>query len=183
MPSVLIPLASGFEELEAITLIDLLRRAGIEVVTAGLEPGEVRASHGTLHVPDTDLDSALTREYDMIVLPGGLPGSDHLAGDSRVVALVKKMSAAGQFTAAICAAPRVFVKAGILTGKRITAYPGCIDPKTLPKTTFLSDAVVRDGKIITSRGPGTAMDFALVLIEALTNFAIRKRVEADLYRH
>ncbi|CAK0741684.1 protein deglycase [Gammaproteobacteria bacterium] len=182
MPSVLIPLASGFEELEAITLIDLLRRAGIEVLTAGLAPGEVRASHGTVHVPDIDLDSALTREYDMVVLPGGLPGSDHLAEDPRVVALVKKMSAAGQFTAAICAAPRVLVKAGILAGKRITAYPGCIDPKTLPKITLLSEAVVRDGTVITSRGPGTAMDFALTLIEALTNFAVRKQVEEDLYR-
>ena len=181
-PLVLVPLAPGFEELEAITIIDLLRRANIEVVSAGLAPGPVRASRGTIHLPDTDLDTALSREYDMVVLPGGLPGSDHLAQDPRVTHLIQRMASSGRFTAAICAAPKVLVSAGILANKRVTAYPGVLESLPLTNTTLVNAPVVRDGHIITSRGPGTAMDFALTLIEALTNAATRQQVEVDLQR-
>ncbi len=181
-PTVLIPLATGFEELEAITLIDLLRRAGITVVSAGLSPGPVQASRGTIHLPDTDLDQALNREYDMVVLPGGLPGSDHLAQDPRIIQLLQQTAQAGRYTAAICAAPKVLAAAGLLAGRRATAYPGVLEALQLPTTTRDSAAVVVDERVITSRGPGTAMDFALTLIERLMGESTRQEVETGLTR-
>lgn len=182
MTSVLVPLAQGCEELEAVTVIDLLRRAGIEVITAGLDAGPVRASRGTRLLPDMSLDEAVRRDYDMIVLPGGLPGADHLRDDARILALLRRMAAAGCYTAAICAAPKVLAAAGLLDGRRVTAYPGTLDGLAVPQVTLSRDAVVRDGPVITSRGPGTAMDFALVLIEALAGREARERVEAGLER-
>lgn len=182
MATVLIPLAAGCEELEAVTLIDLLRRAGIEVVTAGLRSGPVRASRGTVLVPDTTLDEALARDYDMVVLPGGQPGATHLEQDVRVRDLLQRMAASGKFLAAICAAPRVLARAGLLDGKRATAFPGTLDAASFPAIRIDTRAVVRDGKILTSRGPGTAMDFALALIEALCGEDQRRAVETPLQR-
>lgn len=182
MAKVLVPLAEGCEELEAVTIIDLLRRAGIEVVTAGLKPGIVKASRGTQLVPDTTLDAVLEHEFDMIVLPGGMPGATHLKGDPRIITLLKKMAGEGKYTAAICAAPTVLAEAGLLKGKKATSYPGFLDKMALPDTHYLTDAVVRDGKVLTSRGPGTAMDFALALIEALSGRDTRNQVEAGLVR-
>lgn len=182
MASVLIPVADGSEELEAVTLIDLLRRAGIEVVVAGLKEGPVTCSRGTVLVPDTTLDEVLDRDFDMIVLPGGLPGADHLDQDPRVHALLRRMAEAGRFTAAICAAPKVLANAGLLEGRQATSYPGVIDGMDLPATRVLAEPVVQDGKVITSRGPGTAMDFALALIEQLAGAEKRRDVEAPLMR-
>ena len=107
MARVLVPLAPGCEELEAVTVIDLLRRAGIEVVTAGLDDLPVRASRGTVLVPDVSLDEALRKKYDMIVLPGGLPGADHLNNDPRIHRVLKRMADGKGYIGAICAAPRV----------------------------------------------------------------------------
>lgn len=180
MARVLIPLADGCEELEAVTVIDLLRRAGIEVTVAGLKPGTVQASRGVQLVPDTTLDVALQHDYDMVVLPGGLPGATHLREDPRIIALLQKMAAAGRYTAAICAAPRVLAEAGVLQGKQATCYPGTLDG--LSGISVSSAPVVRDGKVLTSRGPGTAMDFALALIEALVGAEKRREVEAGLVR-
>lgn len=182
MSRVLVPLAAGCEELEAVTIIDLLRRAGIEVITAGLQPGIVQASRGTQLVPDTTLDSVLRDEFDMIVLPGGMPGAQHLKEDPRIISLLKKMAEQGKYTAAICAAPAVLAEAGLLAGRRATSYPGFLDKLDVPGMAYLKDAVVADGKILTSRGPGTAMDFALALIEALAGRARREEVEAGLVR-
>jgi 4-methyl-5(b-hydroxyethyl)-thiazole monophosphate biosynthesis len=182
MASVLVPLAQGCEELEAVTVIDLLRRAGIEVITAGLDERPVRASRNTRLLPDMTLDDAVRRDYDMIVLPGGLPGADHLRDDARILALLRRTAAAGRFTAAICAAPKVLAAAGLLEGRNVTSYPGALDGLAVPRMTLLRDAVVRDGPIITSRGPGTAMDFALELIEVLAGRETRERVEAGLQR-
>jgi len=182
MASVLVPLAQGCEELEAVTIVDLLRRAGIEVITAGLDKQSVRASRGVVLVPDVSLDTALEREYDMVVLPGGLPGADHLKDDSRIIDLLKKMAVAGKYTAAICAAPRVLAHAGLLGGRRATSYPGTLEPDALQTLDYLEQAVVVDGKVITSRGPGTAMDFALELIETLVGREKRAVVEAGLLR-
>ncbi|MCK9530929.1 MAG: DJ-1/PfpI family protein, partial [Gammaproteobacteria bacterium] len=117
MARVLVPLAPGCEELEAVTVIDLLRRAGIEVLSAGLEDGPVTASRGVVLVPDTTLDAALRQDFDMVVLPGGGPGSDRLNDDPRVVSLLKRMADAGRYTAAICAAPKVLATAGLLEGR------------------------------------------------------------------
>lgn len=181
MSKVLVPLAEGCEELEAVTIIDLLRRAGIEVVVAGLQSGTVTASGGVVLQPDTTLDTALEQEYDMVVLPGGGPGSDRLNKDDRIRDLLRHMANSKKFTAAICAAPKVLVNAGVLNDKTATCYPGVMDSQTLPGLDT-KQAVVQDGKVITSRGPGTAMDFALTLIENLVGKAKRDEVEAGLVR-
>jgi 4-methyl-5(b-hydroxyethyl)-thiazole monophosphate biosynthesis len=160
--------------------VDLLRRAGIGVVTAGLDEKPVRASRGTVLVPDTTLNQALKQKYDMVVLPGGLPGADHLNEDLRIRGLLKEMSETGRYTAAICAAPKVFASAGLLEGKRVTSFPGVLDD--FDGFDYQTDAVVQDGKVITSRGPGTAMDFALTLIENLVGKDKRDEVEAALQR-
>ncbi len=183
MPKVLVPLAQGCEELEAVTIIDLLRRAKIDVTTAGLDKQTVTASRGVKLVPDTDLDNALKQEYDMIVLPGGLPGADHLDNDPRIKSLLQKMAADQKYTTAICAAPKILANAGVLDGKKATSYPGFLDDLDLPNTKISKDAVVVDGKVITSRGPGTAMDFALTLIEHLLGKQKRNEVEAGLVRN
>lgn len=182
MARVLIPLANGCEELEAVTIIDLLRRAEIEVVTAGLEQGPVTASRGVVLIPDADLDDVLGEKFDMLVLPGGLPGADNLNEDKRIHRLLQRMAEAGQITAAICAAPKVLATAGLLEGKRATFYPGSIDSSKLTGTELSDNPVVSDGNVITSRGPGTAMDFALEIIECLAGAAKREAVEKPLLR-
>lgn len=181
-PHVLVPLAQGCEELEAITIIDLLRRAGIEVTSAGLDVGSITASRGVKLIPDTDLESALKNNYDMIVLPGGLPGADYLDNDERIKSVIKKMVSDDKYIAAICAAPKVLANAGLLNGKKATSYPGFLNGLDLPDTTISDEAIVKDGKIITSRGPGTAMDFALELIEILSGKDKRNEVETALVR-
>ncbi|MFB3099917.1 MAG: DJ-1 family glyoxalase III [Gammaproteobacteria bacterium] len=183
VPRVLVPLAQGCEELEAVTIIDLLRRAGIEVTSAGLGAGNVTASRGVTLIPDTDLESALKSNYDMIVLPGGLPGADHLDNDERIRSILKKMANDNKYTAAICAAPKVLANAGVLAGKTVASYPGLLDKLGLSDTTLSHEAVVRDGKVITSRGPGTAIDFALELIEVLSGEEKRHEVETALVRY
>lgn len=180
MASVLVPLAQGCEELEATTIVDLLRRAGIGVVTAGLDDKPVRASRGMVLLPDTTLDEALKQQYDMVVLPGGQPGADQLNSDPRIRNLLSNMAAGGRFTAAICAAPKVLASAGLLEGRKVTSFPGVLDG--LEGFEYLADPVVRDGKVVTSRGPGTAMDFTLTLIEILAGKEKRDQVEAALQR-
>jgi 4-methyl-5(b-hydroxyethyl)-thiazole monophosphate biosynthesis len=182
MARVLVPLANGCEELEAVTVIDLLRRAGIEVVTAGLEDGPVTASRGVVLIPDTDLGQVLEDDFDMVVLPGGLPGADHLDADPRIHSLLQRMAEQERYTAAICAAPKVLLNAGLLDGREATAYPGVIDGLMTENSRLLADAVVTDGKVVTSRGPGTAMDFALTLIERLLGADKREEVETPLMR-
>jgi len=182
LASVLVPLAQGCEELEAVTIIDLLVRAGVEVVTAGLEGGPVTASRGVVLLPQMTLEQALERDYDMVVLPGGMPGATNLENDLRLRELLRTMAANGKFTAAICAAPRALASAGVLSGKRATSYPGHLDKMDLPDVEYRQEAVVQDGKVITSRGPGTAMDFALHLVEQLVGREKRDEVEAALLR-
>jgi protein deglycase len=180
MPTVLVPLAQGCEEIEAITVIDILRRAGITVVSAGLDAQPVRASRGTVLIADTTLESALKQPFDMVVLPGGQPGSNNLKADARILSLLNNMVREDKFIAAICAAPSVLAAAGLLDGKRATSFPGALD--AFPKVQQQTAAVAEDGKFITSRGPGTAMDFALTLVERLAGIAKRKEVEAGLVR-
>jgi protein deglycase len=182
MSRVLVPLAEGFEEIEAVTVIDLLRRAGIEVLVAGLSAGPVTGSHGITLEPDVALQDVLEETFDMVALPGGMPGAKHLAEDSRLCALLQRMAADDRYIAAICAAPGVLAKAGLLAGKRATSFPGFLSPESAPLTQVLEEAVVEDGKVITSRGPGTAMDFALALIQRLEGANLRREVEARLQR-
>jgi 4-methyl-5(b-hydroxyethyl)-thiazole monophosphate biosynthesis len=182
MTRVLVPLAEGFEDLEAITIVDLLRRAQIDVVTAGLKPGPVRGSRGTVVIPDTDLDQALQEQFDMMVLPGGQPGATNLQKDERIRMRLQEMVADNRLTAAICAAPAVLAAAGLLDGRKATSFPGAIDPEKYPNVHLDKEPVVRDGNIITSRGPGTAMDFSLSLIEILSGRKTRDTVESALQR-
>jgi len=180
MHKVLVLLAQGCEEIEAVTIIDILRRAGVEVTSAGLDDLPVLASRGVVLLPDTTLDLAQHQEFDMIVLPGGQPGTDNLKADKRLIALLRQMTQRGKYVAAICAAPSVLAAAGLLDGRKATCYPTCLDD--FPKVNLQTAAVVEDGNIITSRGPGTAMDFALALVERLAGKAKRQEVEAALVR-
>jgi protein deglycase len=182
MSRALVPLAEGFEEIEAVTIIDLLRRAGVEVVTAGLAPGPATGSHGISVAPDAELGAVLEQGFDAVVLPGGMPGAANLAADARLLALLRRTADSGSLTAAICAAPSVLAQAGLLKGKRATSFPGFLTPESAPGTILSEDPVVSDGEVITSRGPGTAMDFALALIEHLEGVAVRRSVEARLQR-
>ena len=180
MPSVLLPLAQGSEDLEAITVLNILRRADIEAISASLDGQSIRGSRGTLIVPDTSLDAALQRDFDMVVLPGGQPGTNNLKADARIIKLVQDMANKGRYVCAICAAPSILATAGLLDGKRATSYPGALS--AFPLVSLQSQAVVEDGKFITSRGPGTAMDFALTLVERLSGKSKRDEVEARLVR-
>ncbi|MEW8145305.1 MAG: DJ-1 family glyoxalase III [Candidatus Thiodiazotropha endolucinida] len=182
MARVLVPLAEGCEELEAITITDLLTRAGIEVVTAGLKTGPVKASRGITLMPDTTLDAVMDQAFDMMVLPGGLPGADNLDADPRIHEMLKRLNQQGKFTAAICAAPKVLAGAGLLQGRRATSYPGVLDNMDLPQVDVQLERVISDDRVITSRGPGTAMDFALELIEQLSGRETRDQVEQGLVR-
>jgi 4-methyl-5(b-hydroxyethyl)-thiazole monophosphate biosynthesis len=183
MTRVLVPLAQGCEELEAVTVIDLLRRGGIEVVTTGLDTQPVTASRGTVLIPDKILDDVLEQEFDMVVLPGGAVGADNLNADNRIHTLLKRISEGGKYIAAICAAPKVLATAGLLENRKATGYPGVLEDLNLLHTDLTTtNAVLIDGKIITSRGPGTAMDFALALIEILLGAEARTNVETPLQR-
>ncbi|HES75604.1 MAG TPA: DJ-1/PfpI family protein [bacterium] len=182
MPRVLIPLAPGFEELEAVSLINILRRAGIEVVTAGLHPGVVCASRGTVMVPDALLEQVMDEAFDLVVLPGGLPGADNLRDDPRVIHLLQRTYAEGRLVGAICAAPKVLAQAGLLVGRRVAHYPGAMSAEALDGVVDSAAAIEMDERVFTSRGPGTAMDFALALVETLVGEKKRHEVEKALVR-
>ena len=162
----IILLAEGFEEIEAVTCIDLLRRAGIDVTVAGLSDIRVKASRGTNILADKKLDEAGS-DFDACILPGGMPGAANLAGSTKVKNLIQKMNSEGKLIAAICASPAiVLAPMGILKNKTTTCYPGMQD--TFGKdTTYKEENVIVDGNIITSRGPATAMEFALAIVEKL----------------
>ncbi|MBN1533702.1 MAG: DJ-1/PfpI family protein [Spirochaetes bacterium] len=162
---VLVPLASGFEEIEAITIVDILRRASIDVTTASLEEGPVTGSHGISVIPDTGLTGLDISGFSLIVLPGGMPGSANLKANDRILEAVRRIHDAGGSVAAICAAPIVLAAAGVLRGKRATCYPGY--EKELTGATAVDEPVTVDGRIITGRGAGCAIPFALRLVEII----------------
>ena len=182
MPTVLIPLAEGCEELEAVTVIDILRRAGINVIAASLGSLHITASRGTRLTADQPLEKVLSDEFDMVILPGGLPGAEHLNTDPRIHTLLQRIYHQGGAVAAICAAPMVFAHSGLAKGKTITCYPGALKPEEWPDIVINNDPIVIDGTMITSRGPGTALDFALTLVEYLSGKTTRNQVEAALVR-
>ncbi len=182
MTRVLVPLAQGCEELEAITITDLMVRAGIEVITAGLDDSPVTASRGTVIIPKTSIDKVVSEKFDMIVLPGGLPGADHLRDNIQVQQLIKQHAENGSYIGAICAAPKALAQAGLLENKIATSYPGVLSALNLQNTRVSNSAIEIDGKIITSRGPGTAMDFTLELIQLLEGKQKRDEVEKGLVR-
>lgn len=174
---VLIPLADGVEELEAVTLIDVLRRGGIEVTSAALgEDRVVHGSRGVTLVADALWSALATEDFDAIVLPGGGKGTENLAADRRIVETVRAFDEAGKFVAALCAAPIVLAQAGILKDRKATCYPSCA--KDLGAS-YDDAPVIADGNVITSQGPGTAMLFALVLIQHFTGDEALVRKVAD----
>ena len=126
MSHVLVPLAQGCEELEAITITDLLVRAGIKVTTCGLDDQPVLASRGTTIIPDTSINKVMDMSFDLIVLPGGLPGADHLRDDTQMQTLIKKQDTENKYIAAICAAPKALAAAGVLQGRTATSFPGVL---------------------------------------------------------
>ena len=165
MKKVLIPIASGFEEIEAITVTDILRRAGAKVTIAATTEGTIKGSRGIKIQPDALLDSVMEIEFDLICLPGGQPGTDNLKNDSRILNLLVKMFEQEKWIAAICAAPIVLKKADIIKNHFLTSHPSV--KSEFNSKNYLFDRVVVDEKLITSQSPGTAMEFALKLVEIL----------------
>jgi 4-methyl-5(b-hydroxyethyl)-thiazole monophosphate biosynthesis len=164
MPTVLVPLADGFEEIEAFAPVDLLRRADVEVAVASLSShGSATGRNGITAQADMTLTEAMSADYDLLFLPGG-PGTKLLRADARVQELVLKQHAAGRWLAAICAAPTVLHDAGLLAGRRYTAHFSVA--AELPHI-LAGERIVTDGKITTSRGAGTAVEFGLHLVTLL----------------
>src|SRR5512145_1446593 len=168
MAKALVFLAEGFEEIEAVTVVDVLRRADVQVDTAALSHKRVQGAHGIAIEAEVLLDDVVAigkgeQPYDALILPGGMPGARHLRDDARVKTLIAQQHQSGRIVAAICAAPIALEAAGILRGKAATSYPGY----ALESADYREDRVVIDGNIVTSRGPGTALEFALTLVEQL----------------
>lgn len=175
MKTALLLLADGFEEIEAVTIIDVLRRGNVAVTTASLAGKHVRGSHDISIESDTLFERIAIENFDALVLPGG-PAAKTLREDARAQDAIKRAAAAGKLVAAVCAAPTALETAGVLKGRRATAYPG----SQLPSATFVEERVVEDGNIVTSRGPGTTMAFALKLVERLRGAAAAKTTSERL---
>jgi len=165
MPKVAMILADGFEEVEAMAIVDVLRRAGIETVMAGLHDGPITGSRKVRVLSDALIDAVRSDDFDMLVLPGGQPGTDNMNADGRVADLIRDFSRKNKLIGAICAAPMVLAEAGVLQGKHATSYPSCRD--RVHGALYEEKTVVTDGNILTSRGPGTALHFSLALVERL----------------
>jgi len=176
MSKVAVMLAEGFEEGEALTIVDILRRANIECHTVSTAGEKVSGCHDIVVKADSIISDDV-KEYDMVVLPGGLPGATNLRDDDRVIKLLKEMNQAGKFVCAMCAAPIVLGKAGVLEGKNFTAYVG-YDEKIETTGSFKEDSVVVDGNLVTSRGPATAYAFAYKLVDVLggDSLAVKNRM-------
>jgi 4-methyl-5(b-hydroxyethyl)-thiazole monophosphate biosynthesis len=167
MKKVLVPLAPGFEEIEAITVIDILRRAGVDVVVAGTQSGPIEASRKTRHIPDCTLDDIHAEDFDMIVLPGGQPGTTNLRHDARIRQIIETLQANNRRIAAICAAPSVLSAYGVLKGRAATSHPSVRAEVAAGAREISEQRVVIDGPVVTSQAAGTAMEFAFTLVEIL----------------
>jgi protein deglycase len=176
MKTVLVTLAPGFEEIETITVVDILRRAGARVTLAATVNGVLEGSRGIKVAPDAMLEAVIDKEFDLICLPGGQPGTDNLNNDPRIEKLLQKMQSQGKYIAAICASPIVLQKAGILKNRSMTCHPSVQSQFD----SYLDDRVVIDGNLITSQSPGTAMEFALKLVEILFGVERMKKVNAGV---
>lgn len=177
MKTVLVTLAPGFEEIETITVVDILRRAGARVTLAATVTGVLEGSRGIKVAPDEMLEAVMDKEFDLICLPGGQPGTDNLKNDPRIEKLLQKIQSQGKYIAAICAAPTILLKAGILKDRSMTCHPSVQSQFD----EYLDKRVVIDGKVITSQSPGTAMEFALKLVEILFGIERMKKVNAVIF--
>ena len=179
MSRVLIPLADGFEEMEGIILIDVLRRGGVEVVTAGLHTGSITASRQTKHMADVVLKDVKNESFDMILLPGGGPGAKNLEADMDLKEILLKMHSEKKKIGAICAAPNVLRNHGIIRGDDpYTQFPGSEAGGVGGR--YVKERIVRTGNITTSVGPGSAFEFALDILEQLEGRDVRNKVEGSL---
>ena len=165
MSKIVIPISNGFEEIEAISIIDICRRANIEVVIAGVEALETIGAHNIKVTADCKIEDVKEDDFDLIVLPGGLPNAFTLADNEHVQRLLKEFKTGDKYIAAICAAPYALHKAEVLN-KNYTCYPS-FEQKIVPENYISNQNVVKDGKVITSRGPATAMEFALEIVKLL----------------
>ena len=173
-------LANGFEELEALAPIDILRRAGVKVEVVGVDSENIVSAHKVKFTADTTVDKILLDDnVDMIVLPGGMPGVTYLGNHEGLTDLLVKFAEEGKEIAAICAAPSVLGKLGIVKGKKATIYPG-MEEKLEGADVVVDQEVVTDGNITTSRGAGTAIPFALRLIEILNGEEMAKSVSRGI---
>lgn len=172
-------LANGFEETEAIAPVDILRRSELDVVTVGIGEDVVVSSHGIAVIPDiTEVEFVPTDDIDMIVLPGGMPGTLNLEKSRTVQDAIDFCIANDKYIAAICAAPSILGRKGLLDGKKATCFPGF--EQFLVGAEYTGEGVVQDGKIITAKGAGVAIDFGLKLSEILTTEANAKKIRASL---
>ena len=163
-------LADGFEDIEGLTVVDLLRRAGIDIKTVSIkETTRIQTSHGITMLTDAIFAETDFADADMLVLPGGMPGTKYLAGYKPLIDLLTDFNNKGKKIAAICAAPSVFSGLGFLKGRKATSYPSFMEVLSKDGAVTSEDSVVVDGNITTSRGLGTAVDFALSLISQLEN--------------
>ena len=165
MKNVLIPLAPGFEEIETITVVDILRRSGARVSIAGLVEGVIKGSRGVKLLADESINNINSEKFDSMILHGGQPGTDNLKKNSKVTTLLKKMESKKKLIGAICAAPIILEENGLLRKRKRTSHPSV--KETLLGDLYMEDRVVVDHNIITSRSPGTAMEFAFKLVEIL----------------
>ena len=167
MKKVAVFLAEGFEEGEALFVVDVLRRAEFQCNLVSINEEMVKGAHGIMVLADKIISDEI-KEYDMIVLPGGLPGATNLRDDERVIELVKYFDKAPKkFVAAICAAPMILEKAGIIKGRTVTSYPGEEYTTLLKDANYVEDIVVVDDHLITSRGPASVLPFAYTLVDVL----------------
>lgn len=169
MIKALVPLAEGSEEMEAVVTIDVLRRAGWKVTAVGLQPGAVVCSHGVRLEPDAAWEDVDPGSFDLLAIPGGGRGVANLRRDMRVLGAVREFHARGAWLAAICAGPLVLQDAGVLQGRRATAHPEIVRQLTAARVEDRD--VVVDGRIITSRGAGTAAAFALAIVREVSGAA------------
>ncbi|MBE6671031.1 MAG: DJ-1/PfpI family protein [Ruminococcaceae bacterium] len=173
-------LADGFEEIEALTPIDMLRRADIAITSVSINETEVvTGAHGIKVVADRTIDNTPVEDIDMVILPGGLPGADNLRANSKVQSFIDKAYAEDKYLCAICAAPRILGEKGILSGKKATCYPGF--EKYLEGAEILKDGCVTDGKVITAMGMGKSIDFSLAIIKALKNADTAEKIKNAIF--
>lgn len=172
-------LAEGFEEIEAVTAIDTLRRAEVDIKAVSISENlEVKGSRDVILKADILFDENQLEDGDMLILPGGMPGTKNLEKDSRLAELLKKYAKENKYIAAICAAPMVLGKLGLLSGKEATCYPGF--ESDLEGAKVSDDKVVVDGNFITSKGPGTALEFSLKLVEILKGKELSDELRKDM---
>lgn len=164
--AVLVLLSPGYEDIEAMAVIDILRRAELDVLVAGLHSLDIKSTNNVVCRADCTIEDVKGRVFDCLVIPGGEPGVSNLEKEPLIRELIQRHAQAEKWIAAICAAPRILHACGLLKGKQVAVHPS--NEVFIKEATILKDPVVQDGKLITSRGPGTAMAFAYKILEALS---------------